>query len=259
MGKLAPPRAQQFALNLRELIRTHGLTQQQAADKIGVPLIWLRKACYDGFVGENAKNRERIELVRRFFDVSTASLLWSPSLKRKRAEAGTKTQEETLLTAIEQLTWAYRLNPVHSKVRLALKAIEEALAVVSDEDAGASLVCMFCGVELSTKEAKNQVCSDCRRRGEANYETRKSIYEGGMGKLSASSDDESGEDDETPSDVPYDNISDEIAISGNEFIYPADSGDEIGNEEDMYTVPRLVVKPAKTMAEILNERKQGHA
>ncbi len=156
--------AEIFRDNLRALIRDRGLTQRQAAEEIGVDYWWLRKACTNGIGKPKEKTKPKIERIRAYFGIGRTRMLWSRQLKTVSRPQPAKYSEEELTIAIEELSWAFRLNPRLKKVRAALRAIRRALteAVYDQENNQRRTVCEFCSSPMTTKiEIANGVCEGC--------------------------------------------------------------------------------------------------
>lgn len=173
MGKSEAQKAKRFAKNLRALIQRTELTQEQAAKKIGVPVNWLRKACYDGIARSHPRNEDRLERLRDFFRLKSPHVLWQPTLPKVIDGFVFSTHESELELAIARLTLAYHHSPSHLKVRKALVAIEKAVDIVADEEQHASGDrCELCDKELARREMKRGVCRECLRVGAAKSELR---------------------------------------------------------------------------------------
>lgn len=131
------PRAEQFRLNLKRLIRSRGMTQRQAAEDIGVPYNWLRKACNDGIAREQAANAERLKRVATFFDILDRTLLWSESLDTERPQALNSVDHERLriLCLLDELL---RKIPDHPSVRKIVTRITTAISHLPDEESEVS-------------------------------------------------------------------------------------------------------------------------
>lgn len=179
MGKAESPKARRFATNLRALIQKLELTHEQAAEKIGVPVNWLRKACYDGIARLHPRNQDRIERLRTFFRLPNADLLWQPSLPKVLDGFVVSVHENELELAVASLKLAYRYNPNHVKVRKALDAIDKAVGIISEEDTKPqSDRCGYCDKELTEREKTHGICRECRRIGAARREARVSKGKG---------------------------------------------------------------------------------
>lgn len=173
MGKTTPLKAKRFASNLRALIRKVELTQEQAAEKIGVPVNWLRKACYDGIARTHPSNQDRIERLRTFFRLPNADLLWQSSLLKVFDGLGVSVRNTELELAIASLKLAYQFDSTHEKVRKALEAIESAVDIVSEEvTKPRTEVCGYCDKKLTEREKTHGICRECRRIGAGRREDR---------------------------------------------------------------------------------------
>ncbi len=156
--------AEIFRDNLRALIRDRGLTQRQAADEIGVDYLWLRKACANGISKPQVRTKPKIEKIRAYFGIGRTRLLWSKSLRTASRPDTALYSEEELLVAIEELTWAFRLNPRLEKVRSALRAIRRAATEAADDQLKrrSKAVCELCSSPLTTTtEVAERLCKGC--------------------------------------------------------------------------------------------------
>ncbi|MHB0958230.1 MAG: DNA adenine methylase [Pirellulaceae bacterium] len=70
-------RAEDLRKNLRRLLRSEGLSQRQAAEKIGVRYKWMRRLCHHGLARIDRRTKASLEKVARFFKLEVADL-WNP-------------------------------------------------------------------------------------------------------------------------------------------------------------------------------------
>ncbi|TWT55474.1 hypothetical protein KOR42_28600 [Thalassoglobus neptunius] len=72
--------AEIFKRNLRELLEARGLKQKDFAEKSGLSYRWVRRICSQGLTRVEDRNREQLEALCEFFEVSPVERLWSEHL-----------------------------------------------------------------------------------------------------------------------------------------------------------------------------------
>lgn len=141
--------AERFRTNLRSLIRRKGLTQKEAAKKIGIRYQRLRKLCNEGLARIPTEDKEDLRKVRRFFNIKRTRLLWSPTLSTDRHPPA-KYSEEELDVSIEQLVWVWGVNPKLRQLRTVMKwinlALEAAVAKLAPQPKGDGELDMGIGI-----------------------------------------------------------------------------------------------------------------
>jgi hypothetical protein len=75
---------QYIAQNLDRLLALKGLGRKEAAEAIGVPCKWLRKAVSQGLARPDRRNAERLQQVAVLFGLTRIEDLWRPSLVQLR-------------------------------------------------------------------------------------------------------------------------------------------------------------------------------
>ncbi len=73
-----------LAQNLDRLLALKGLGRKEAAEAIGVPYKWLRKAVSQGLARPDRRNTDRLQQVAAFFGLTKFEDLWRPSLVQLR-------------------------------------------------------------------------------------------------------------------------------------------------------------------------------
>jgi DNA adenine methylase len=73
-----------LAQNLDRLLALNGLGRKEAAEAIGVPYKWLRRAVSQGLARPDQRNAARLESVTAFFGLRRIDDLWQPSLVELR-------------------------------------------------------------------------------------------------------------------------------------------------------------------------------
>jgi DNA adenine methylase len=73
-----------LAQNLDRLLALKGLGRKEAAEAIGVPYKWLRKAVSQGLARPNQRNADHLQKVTAFFGLTRIEDLWRPSLVELR-------------------------------------------------------------------------------------------------------------------------------------------------------------------------------
>lgn len=70
-------RAEILRKNVRRLLRSEGLSQREAADKIGVRYKWIRRLCHHGLARIDKRTKASLEKVARYFRLEVEDL-WNP-------------------------------------------------------------------------------------------------------------------------------------------------------------------------------------
>jgi hypothetical protein len=73
-----------LAQNLDRLLTLKGLGRKEAAEAIGVPYKWLRRAVSQGLARSDRRNTARLQSVTAFFGLRKIDDLWRPSLVELR-------------------------------------------------------------------------------------------------------------------------------------------------------------------------------
>jgi hypothetical protein len=115
--------AERFRTNLRTRIRSKGITQKEAAEKIGIKYQRLRKLCGQGLARIPTKDSEDLRKICRFFGIKRTRLLWSSTVNTDRPP---KYSEGELDAYIETLAWVWGKFPKLRQLRTAMKWIDRA-------------------------------------------------------------------------------------------------------------------------------------
>ncbi len=161
------PAAVVFRDNLRRLLSDRGLTQKEAAFQIGIDYRWLRKVCANGISKPQERTKERIEKIRLFFGIERTRLLWSQNFKTEPRKQVAKYSEQELEVAIQELSWAFGIDPKLPAVREAIRSIHRAVKITADRKSGELteiVECSVCGEHLSIDQRKVGLCSNCIER-----------------------------------------------------------------------------------------------
>jgi DNA adenine methylase len=109
MAGVTPNRV--FAQNLDRLLALNGLGRKKAAEAIGVPYKWLRRAVSHGLARPDPRNVVRLQMVTEFFALRRIDDLWRPSLvelrlapdRRDEANGNDRTQRSAALDKLSDL------------------------------------------------------------------------------------------------------------------------------------------------------------
>lgn len=78
------PKARQFSANLRALVRHRGWTQREAAERLGIDYLTLRKYLNSGLANLTEKNRPVLDAICKEFGIERIEMLWAKKLESRR-------------------------------------------------------------------------------------------------------------------------------------------------------------------------------
>ena len=102
--------AKVFATNLDRLTRMHGMTRQQAAERIGAPYQWYRRVVTQGLRRISTENRDYLEVLADLFHLGRIEDLWRPDLisyNVEKAGLDPKADKHTQLLWRQNQLWPY--------------------------------------------------------------------------------------------------------------------------------------------------------